>query len=178
MLTFLSLDKSATNFNQFLVTCKVSQVREIPHKHSLRENGPWVGLNLRELLLSVHRSDAAKLQMFETMNRRRPGLTLRQNQATCVPMVSCLHAFLHYSFTSTLCIIFSCMHKLRIECFSPNIVFVSYFLIELYYKMEQELQGNMVLPCQPNTRKGKNNLKQKLLIQDQKGRAQLLMHLD
>lgn len=44
--------------------------------------------------------------------------------------------------------------------------------------MEEELQGNMVLPCQPNRRKGKNNLKQKLLIQDQKGRAQLLMHLD
>lgn len=76
--------------------------------------------------------------MFETRNRR-PDLTLKQNQAIRVPVVSYLHAFLHYSLARTLCIVFSCMYKLRIECFSPNIVFVSYFLRELYYKMEEEL---------------------------------------
>lgn len=165
MLTFLSLGKSATNF------------RENSAQAQPQRKWPLGGFEPEELLLSVHQNDAAKLQMFETGNRR-PDLTLKQNQAICVPVVSYLHTLLHYSLARTLCIIFSWMYKLRIECFSPNILFVSYFLRELYYKMEEELQGNMVLPCQPNRRKGKNNLKQKLLIQDQKGRAQLLMHLD
>lgn len=98
----LSLDKSATNFRE--------------NSAQAQPQGKWPlgGFEPEELLLSVHQNDAAKLQMFETGNRR-PDLTLKQNQAICVPVVSYLHALLHYSLARTLCIVFSCMYKLRIE---------------------------------------------------------------
>lgn len=133
-------------------------------------------------MLSIYESKAAELLVFGSVNGRWPALMLRENQATCAPVISRLHALLHCSPTAKLfsaeTLALSALFVAACESSEFNVsVLATYdtlFWKELCCK--QKLQGSVVLPSMGEKNRSRRAIQVRIKIIH--SGAQLWVHLD